>query len=191
MLKQPKHPAKKPATVAGLEGLSESDWEELVLRLSLYAETLLRRSASSNPLVLEAQDFVLSAMEAWLTGRREKPEGIDLFTFLTMVIRSSIAHEFARLKRRNTLNIEDIAFKMLVKPMEDRFELDQALKLVEGDELFSDMIKLLFEDPELRAHDLAAMLGVPIRDIYQAMRRMRRRLSQLRSQETNPRAQGA
>ena len=188
-----RHPARRLAAALDLQSLSEREWEELYLRLLLYAQSRLRRLDSSSH--LEAQDYVQVAIQAYLGGERRKPEDIDLFPFLAMVIRSEITHQLKKESRQVRLIAEDesnsLASDATGEPIPDPYLRSQILKLVADDAVLSKITKLLLEDSRLRAHDLAKILGVPISEIYNANKRMQRKFSQLRSQETNPRAQGA
>lgn len=185
-----RHPARRLAAALDLQSLSEREWEELYLRLLLYAQSRLRRLDSSS--YLEAQDYVQAAIQAYLGRERRKPEDIDLFPFLAMVIRSEITHQLNKESRQVRLIAEDesnsLASDATGEPIPDPYLRSQILKFVAGDKVLSDMISLFLEDPGLKARHLAATLGVPVREIYEANRRLKRKLSKRISstQGTNP-----
>ncbi len=192
MIEQTKHPAKKSDAVAELTGLTKSEWEELSLRLLLFTERMLREHIPpSERIGLNAQDFVQEAIMAYLDGERIKPKDIDLFFFLAMVIRSKISHLLAKEKRwsdehplvRTSKSFETDA---IGEPMDDPYLREQILKLFADDEVLSKITTLMLEDPQLQPRDLAVTLGVPIRAIYDAKRRLKHKLSEFKKRESNP-----
>jgi DNA-directed RNA polymerase specialized sigma24 family protein/mRNA-degrading endonuclease RelE of RelBE toxin-antitoxin system len=156
------------------------DWEDLTKRLLLYASRQLpRRARFRSRAALDAGDYVLSAIEALLSGKSRFDGGkTTLFTFLCGVIASLIAHDIevsqAIREAHADLNPENV-----LAP--DDVEADYALR--EFAQKFIESIKepKLREYARLRVHEryqtpseYAKALGVSEKSVYSMNKRLRR-----------------
>ena len=164
---------------------SKQELEELYPKLLLYAKKLHRKKLRAIPPVRQPQDYVQEAMKSWLSGVRKKPEGIEAFVFLCGTIRSKMGHDLARMHLRITRLPEPEKENMLTTEIEtdlqNKFDFEKAKQLIQDDPFLQELLRWKYQDPNLRPRDLAALLEVSPHEIYNATKRLKRKLNELQS----------
>lgn len=163
---------------------ADDDWEAVVPRLLLWANRLHARALSGVRGAPTPEDLVQDAITDMLTGQRVRPDGLPLLVFLYGVIRSRVSQTLSRSKTRGEMtqaryvSLEE-AWNVHAEAASDPAHAAglqaRVLELVEGDDLLEQIVRLWFEDPDLKSRDLAAMLEVSASEIYSATKRLRRR----------------
>ena len=160
------------------------DWEETLPRLLLWAGRLHARTLADVRGAPTPEDLVQDAVTDVLTGRRTRPDGVPLAVVLYGVVRSRVSHTLERARSSGEAGGPrfvglDAAERAHADAAADPAHVadlrKRVLHLVEGDEVLSRMVGLWFEDPSLKASDLAAILDLSPSEIYAAARRLRRR----------------
>lgn len=163
---------------------ADEDWEAVVPRLLLWAGRLHARTLSNVRGAPTPEDLVQDAIADTLTGQRVRPDGLPLLVFLYGVIRSRVSQTLSRSKTRGEatqaryVSLEEawtVHADAASDPAHAAGLQERVLELVAGDELLEKIVRLWFEDPDLKSRDLAAMLGVSANEIYSATKRLRRR----------------
>jgi hypothetical protein len=170
----------EPPTFETRERWESVDWEDLIKRLLLYASRQLQRGSDfRSRAALDASDYVLSAIEALLSGKRRfDGDKATLFSFLCGVISSLISH--------------DIALTQAVREAHADAHADNiaAPGDIESDYMSREIAEKFIgsiNDPQLREYaalrlderysttsEYASALGVPEGAIYAMNRRLRR-----------------
>ena len=168
--------------------LQNADWNDLLPRLLLAAVRFHRRYLRSYPGAPEPHDLAQSAITNVLTGVRQLPEDVPLFVALHEVMRSKVSNFIAKKSRRGTVALDEERLAITADTNTDgkqdaSYERFKHLirECVADDPFLVRMVEHLFEDPLLKSADLAAMMGVDVREIYNAYKRLRRRVAPLRS----------
>lgn len=163
---------------------SGDDWEALLPRLLLWARRLHDRVLADVRGAPTPEDLVQDAVTDVLTGRRSRPEGVPLAVLLYGVIRSRASQVLSRAKARGEtegpryvgLDEAEAAHAEAAHDPAHAADLrERVLALVADDEVLTRMVGLWFEDPALKAADLAALLDLPAVEVYAAARRLRRK----------------
>ncbi|MEO0556611.1 MAG: hypothetical protein AAF170_00365 [Bacteroidota bacterium] len=172
------------ATASSSPDRADEDWEAVVPRLLLWANRLHARTLSGVRGAPTPEDLVQDAITDTLTGQRVRPDGLPLLVFLYGVIRSRVSQTLSRSKTRDEtaqaryVSLDEawnVHSQAASDPAHAASLQERVLALVEGDELLERIVRLWFEDPDLKSRDLAAMLGVSAGEIYSATKRLRRR----------------
>lgn len=157
------------------------DWEALLPRLLLWAQRLHARVLFDVRGAPSPEDLVQDAVADVLTGRRSRPEGVPLAVLLYGVIRSRASQVLSRAKTRGEspgpryVSLDE-AERVHAEASGESADLrERVLALVGDDAVLRRIVDLWFEDPGLKAADLAAMLGLAPAEVYAATRRLRRR----------------
>lgn len=167
--------------------LERADWEDLLPRLLLVARRFYARALVHYRGAPEPRDLVQQAITDLMDGRRTLPEDVPLFTVLCGVMRSQVSNYVARQQpvgsdtehaaARHTMLTPDMAGSLDTTDGMATDDLRARLYQVIGDdELLQQIIDLLLEDSALKPRDLAEMLDVPVRTIYNAKRRLKRKM---------------
>lgn len=185
------------------ERLRHVDLGDLLARLLCVAEGLHRRMLRSYRGAPEPRDLVQQAIVDVLDERRRWPPQVDAYGMLCGVMWSRATNFVARQRpvgrtrsrrragegsRHADLNEHRSgraadAHSPFTTP--DAALMSEELRtrireLVAGDDELERMVDLLLEDPRYSAADLADRLGTSVRTIYNARKRLRRRLDPLR-----------
>lgn len=161
----------------------ENEWETVLPRLLLWTQRLHARVLMDIRGAPTPADLVQDAVTDVLSGRRSRPPGLPLAVVLYGVIRSRAHHVLARAKttddvaRARFVGMEEAASThMALTESPDTDDLRRRVLLLVGeDEVLTQMVNLWFEDPALKASDIAEMLGLSPHDVYAATRRLRRK----------------
>jgi len=194
----PSQPYSQRSTVPGpLERLRNVNIEDLMARLLVVAEGMCWYQLRSYHNVPEPRDLVQQAAADVLDGVRQWPDHVDAYTMLYGVMRSHVSNFAARQRpvgssRRKQsgegtrhVRLEDAPALQNHTSAPDMSVLSEEFRehirrWVAGDDELEQMVELLLEDPECSAADLAYEMELTVREIYNARKRLRRRLESLR-----------
>lgn len=161
----------------------DDDWEAVLPRLLLWATRLHARTLADVRGAPSPEDLVQDAVTDVLTGRRSRPADVPLAVLLYGVVRSRASQVLARAKTRGAvpgpryIGLDEAATahaEAAADPVQRADLRTRILRLVGDDVVLAGIVRLWFEDPSLPARDLAAMLDIPVAEIYAAARRLRR-----------------
>lgn len=180
--------------------LSDSEWEELVGKLTLHAHSKLRKlywrgvpyaKGGAVPGAASAQDFAAEAIEAFLDGTRkwDKTQQPDFLQFLLGVVDSKISHLVESVENRTTRRIDtakkddEPAYKLRAKSKRpDEIVIDDEERLRTREAVLAelrddDLAKSLFECIEAeitKPAEIAEYLGLDVSDVNNSQKRLRR-----------------
>jgi len=168
--------------------LQDEDWDDLLPRLLLVARRFHARALRSYSGAPDPHDLVQQAVTDLLDGRRRLPPDVPVFTVLCGVMRSQASNFVSRQQPVGPgadpdetriapllMEVADAGFAPTHQLALDELR-DELYAIVGNDTLARRVIDLLLEDSTLKPSDLAEMLNVPVRDIYNTKRRLRRKL---------------
>ena len=170
------------------ERLKNIDWEDILPRLLLVARRYYNQALRSFPGAPEPRDLVQQAIADLLGGQRTLPPDVPVFNTLCGIIRSQASNFVARQQpvgagdhpagtRHRPLDPKTRAAPSAPDmTVEEKLFRKKVLALIGDRPLDRRIVDLLLKDPALKPADLAALLDVPIREIYNAKRRLRRKL---------------
>ena len=163
-----------PSPPEHLERLRQADWDDLYPRALWWAKTWHKKYLSDAPSPWEPMDLLHEAIEALYSGRRTFPKEVPLLTTIINVMKS-MAGNVIRKKdhQRDPLEEGQVVGKATDVPA---WLCEDALRIMKGDEIAVKIITLWCEDPDLPARDLAAKLGIDVKEVYNAHKRMKRKL---------------
>lgn len=162
---------------------------QYVMRFT-WVEAASHGVRDTDDLVEEAVNRVMSGVRAWPDATYGTLED-DLAVLLCGTIRSMVGNlkgEFGKEERTFAAD-DDRSIKHLpdVTSGDDeagRCETEELLGhltlILEGDSLAIAMLRCWLQDPTSPPRDLAKILGVPVREIYNAKKRIERKEKQLR-----------
>ena len=172
-----------------MQELNEVDWDTLIPRLLLYATSTIRRRTWygiwGGPVVrgVEAEDFVLEAIERTMSGHRAwNPEKVDLYGHLVGTIRSLIYHACHSSENSLTRHVQPSNVVAFADPHESCPEnavrrRQQTAALLEYLTQQAPQLRLLAELILIfelsRTDELTDMLGVTARELDNLKRRLR------------------
>ncbi len=176
--------------------LRATDLDDLLARLLRVARGHHRRVLRFYRHAPTPADLVQQAVADVLDARRTWPPDVDAFGMLCGVMRSHVSNFAARQRPvgaagstprpyegRRLAALADAAPVPAATPA-DAAVLDAEFRaavraLVAGDDELVRLVACLFEDPAYSAADLADRLGTDVKAIYNARKRLRRRLRPL------------
>jgi len=172
--------------------LALSDWQQVVRQLLLYAELKVWRSRlmerhSALPQGIESADLAFSAILKLLTGARKwDPQRTSLIDFLKGVIDSELNHLTSSAERRSRSWLDEGSLANVrdprTSPADDALFSDQLRLLreaVRDDPKLEELLPLLLEGE--KPAQIADRLGTTVKDVYQLIRRLRRRIVRVRA----------
>ena len=159
-----------------LKRLRQADWEDIYPKALLWAKKWHTRYLSHAPSSWEPEDLVQEAIDLLCSGRRTLPKDVAVLTGIINVMRSMAGNLHQR-KDHQQDSFDELKGKGQAMD-ESAWLCEDALRIVEGDEVLVKIVALLCTDPDLKARDLAVTLGIDVKEVYNAVKRMRRRLGQ-------------
>lgn len=152
-------------------------------------------------LMQRARDLIHEVTYRVLEGRRAWPEDIDFRVFMKMAMKSVAFGEWKRLRRLDSIDQQvttEEGNELPLKELEgDPHPLETALTAEEAEERVYELLEAAADDPTLqkvidayleqdceRPRHVAARLGIPEKDVYQAQRKLERRVIARRKKVT-------
>jgi|GEM_PF-2720791 len=180
------------------ERLLVADWDDIIPRVRLWAIHFHKRYLKHIRAAPTPDDLVQEAIVKLYTGRRKIPDHVPLMTVIINNIQSDIwnfltkegfTKKDSKGKGRKGWGrhvgleewMKDYDLEALPSGNEMKELYSAVSSKIADDPFLQKMVDLLFEDPLLKPRDLARLLGVSIKDINNAQKRLRRRLQELRN----------
>ena len=163
------------------ERLNKANWEEIIPRALLWADMYCRHYFARIPIAPQANDLLQQAITDLFLEKRNLPENQPIFPALIMVMKS-IGYNFLEHQRRVNEHIDqEISMSGQFMRVDDdahscSMDFEVFLSSLKEDKEAIRILELKQKDPELRARDIAALLNISIKDIYNALKRVKRKL---------------
>src|ERR1700674_2122166 len=182
-------PRMRKPTIEILETLHAANWDDIIPRLVFFAlqrlntKIWLGKYCGNPPEGTDANDIVHNAIKKVLSGERMWNKSIPLIYFLMGIVRSDISNMARSFENRRTTRYSNIKSLPLQEDIENFlendfiYERDNILKLLEDDYLLYHIAKLIIDDDVNKPKDMSKILNVDIKEIYNARKRLRRRLT--------------
>jgi len=170
-----------------MENPETVDWAALIPRLSLFASKIHSKVLQDVHGAPTPEDLVQDTITDVLTGRRTLPNlnEVSLLHALCSIVRSKASnyvntiksgnvsweegeHDKATFPRQDTILREEELFRTVFGKIED----DPELVLI---------AKKLWDEPRLTPRELSALTDIEIKDVYNALRRLRYRLKEMKA----------
>ena len=159
------------------------------------------RKDDDEALMQRARDLIHEVAYRVIEGRRTWVEDIDFRVFMKMAMKSIAFGEWKRLRRLDSTDQQVIAEDGAEIPKEevegDPHPLEAALEEQDAEERVYELLEVAEEDPTLkklidayledeceRPRHVAARLGMTEKDVYQAQRKLERRVTARRKKVT-------
>jgi len=148
-----------------------------------------------------ARDLINEAVMRILNGKREWDEALDFVPFMRWTMRSVASAEWKKASRHVPLDAETEnpdgsrspkrQFADQIEPWEAALDEAEAEEMVyeimqaaEGDPVLEKVVNAYLEDACERPRHVAKRLGLPEKDVYQAQRKIERRVLAARKKVT-------
>ncbi len=159
------------------------------------------RQDDDEALLQRARDLIHEVAYRVMEGHRKWVEDVDFRVFMKMTMKSVALGEWKRLRRLESTeqqSVADDAPEIPKKELEgDPHPLETALDEQEAEERVYELLEAADDDPTLkslidayleddceRPRHVAARLGMPEKDVYQAQRKLERRVTARRKKVT-------
>ena len=159
------------------------------------------RGDDDDALSRRARELIHEVTYRILEGRRTWVEDVDFQAFMKLQMKSVAWNEWKRLKRLDSIDqhtkTEDGGEVLTKELATDPHPLDTALteqeaeervyellEAAEGDETLTKVIEAYLEDDCERPRHVASRLGISEKDVYQAQRKLERRVTARRKKVT-------
>ncbi len=193
---------EKDALTEVPERLLVADWEDILPRVQLWANHFHKRYLRHIRAAPTAEDLVQEAVVKLYSGRRKLPDHVPLLTVIINNIQSDIwnfltkegyTSKDSKGKGRKGwgrhIGLEEWMQNFdqhAIPPGAELKGLHDAIRdQIGNDDELQKLVDLLFEDPLLKPRDLARLMGMSVKDVNNAQKRLRRRLSSLRKSLKN------
>jgi RNA polymerase sigma factor (sigma-70 family) len=185
----------------------EAELPSIYKRLATHAVQLAKRFRGRKghlPEGAQAHDLLQEAVAALLSGDRTWPEGLELETVLRQVMRSLAAnlrtsgagrevgeekireHKIPGGKSPNVVVEVQPDVEALRQAQEEREALEREMEAVtQDDEVAITIVRSVVQGAR-KPSEIAEDSGVPVEEIYQGIRRLKRRLEPLASRWRKP-----
>jgi len=180
------------------ERLLVVDWEDILPRVQLWANHFHKRYLRHIRAAPTPEDLVQEAILKLYSGRRKLPDHVPLLTVIINNIQSDIwnfltkegyTSKDSKGKGRKGWGrhigleewMHDFDLQSIPPGAELRGLHDMIRNKVKNDAELVQLVDLLIEDPLLKPRDLARLMGITIKDVNNAQKRLRRRLKGLRN----------
>lgn len=165
--------------LAALHALTGEEINGLRLKLWKRYGTRLRKI----PNAPDPDDLLHEAIEDLLADRRHCPPNLSVSTCLFHIVRSKTSHFYEKQKTDEIVTHSDeFADTVRVEHVHEPELRQTIITLIHDDALLTRIVAYRLEhcdDEPIKARTIAEVLGVGIRDIYNANRRLRTRLEKL------------
>jgi RNA polymerase sigma factor (sigma-70 family) len=174
---------------------TEEEWNALYKRLMYFA---YRRYGWVPYVTMDSvsvEDLIHEAIISVIEGKRVWPKDVELFKFLCEVIRSKASHILERKGRIVTIEGEELWSDTVASsvtrqeeaPREAEYQqfCNKIRELVCDDEVLTRIMEALFVEPDMKPRDIAEWLGLPIEEVRNAQKRLKRNLKNLEEKGIN------
>ena len=158
--------------------LDNTRWDDVIPRALLWADAYCRRYFSHIRSAPQPRDLLQQAITDLYSGNRVLPDDAQVLPALLMVMKSigsNFLEHHARILEHHTR-----ASSQPGRSAEDvpswSVDLEKLSLSLADDEAARRILDLKKDDPDLRARDLAALLNLSIHEIYNALKRLKRKI---------------
>ena len=180
------------------ERLLVADWDDILPRVQLWANHFHKRYLRQVRAAPTPEDLVQEAIVKLYSGRRKLPDHVPLLTVIINNIQSDIWNFLTKEGYTQTdskgkgrkgwgrhIGLEEWMHNFdghSIPPGAELRGLHDAIRAqVKNDLELTQMVDFLFEDPLLKPRDLARLMGLSIKQVNNAQKRLRRKLKSLRT----------
>ena len=188
---------EKDALTEVPERLLVADWEDILPRVQLWANHFHKRYMRHIRAAPTPEDLVQEAIVKLYSGQRKLPDHVPLLTVIINNIQNDIWNFLTKegYTRKDSKGkgrkgwgrhigleewMHDFDQQSIPPGVELRGLHDTIRGKVKNDAELVQLVDLLIEDPLLKPRDLARLMGITIKDVNNAQKRLRRRLKGLR-----------
>jgi len=165
-----------------LRKLSKESWDRLRLKIRTFSLYRLKNHAE-----IEPDDLLNEAILDLLKGNRKWPKHVALKTCLINIVKSKVSHALKKVKKESPHAdmhiIEDKKNNILDIMIEaEKTDLINHIMKCSEDPLLKKIIKYYIEnnDGRINAKQIAKALGVEVKDIYNANKRLKRTYNKIK-----------
>ena len=183
---------KPPPSWKTRETLRQIDWVEMYARLLYY--TWAKHTGRLKRVGLTPKEVVGSAISSVWLGPRAWRSDVDPFVQLCGIVRSMVSNHYRCWQRKHggdgqtqlvSLDAKEIISFHLGEldahdPELDVVNFEEIFDLLKGDEVAIAVVKFRIKAPDYSAEAMAAHLDLRTKDIYNANRRIKTKLSKLK-----------
>ena len=161
--------------------MENADWEDIAPRALLWAASYHRQNLAPFRNSPTPNDLFQEAVASLFIGTRVLPEGEAIIAVIIKVMHSEaskfISSQVLREKHRESI-LKSGNTQSSGDEYTSGMELKYILSLLKDDEVSCEIVSMLWEDPGQRARHLAEALKLTIDEVYNALKRMRRKLDE-------------
>ena len=162
------------------------EWESTLSRLLVFSKRMHGRHLSHIKDAPTPEDLAQETVTDFLTGVRTIPPHIPLLSGLCAILASKVSHipTHSHVSRRVAIEqLDELAERLYYSAAMIEYVDLRELILAElmNDAELSDVVLLLWEDPDLKPRDVAEMLEKPVQEIYNLYRRLRYKLKGIKA----------
>ena len=158
--------------------LDNTPWHEIIPRALLWADAYCRRYFAHIPSAPQPRDLLQQAITDFYSGNRLLPENEQVLPALLMVMKSIgsnfLDHHARVLEHQVWSGSQPIPNNSDVPSW--LMDLEKLSMSLADDDAARRILHLKKDDPHLRARDLAALLNLSIHEIYNALKRLKRKI---------------
>lgn len=179
----------------------ENHWARVLEEAVWVAERCGGKDISAEERVSRARELVGEAVTRVVSGRRRWKEDVDFADFMKWTMRSIASSEWKKLKRQDPLDDEKVnpdgnrspkqQFAAASDAWDDALDQEDAVRIVgqvidaaADDALCEKVVNAYLEDDCDRPRHVAARLGIAEKDVYNAVKKLRRRVLSARRKVT-------
>lgn len=174
------HPAPSTDILSALEHLASEEIDKMRSRLwRQFGEQLRKIPDAPSP-----DDLLHDTIEDLLADRRHCPlERIELTICLVNIVSSKVSHLYEKWKKEGIVKVSEDTLKW--ETSQNTTEEPGAalrkkiLECVEDDPLLRRIVAYRLDHANAKARDIAQVLGVDMKEMYNANRRLKPRLKSL------------
>jgi len=168
-----------------LESLTQTEWEELYLRLRYFAYKYYSHLAKRGTIL---EDLIHDSIIYCCSAHRVRPQDVSIFNFICAVIRSNTSHYFEKESRRAKLNSGRQSTKFSSSESMSEYEnlridLLSTMKRVEEEIKDDDELNIIHQsminDPEIKPSEIADSHNLSIDKVKNARKRYIRLVKKL------------
>lgn len=167
-------------------GTPAEDWAELRIRGLRFAYKHYSYIPYLTEQRVSVEDLVHEAIAAIHGEKRRRPADVDSFVFLCGVIRSKVYH--LRERKRAAMAEQRLAHAPPSSGQQEEaggghsyMQLcDEIQRLVSDDPELLRIVEVWFAEPDMKPGDVACQLDLSVGDVYNAQKRLKRKVTSLR-----------
>lgn len=177
-------------TREALDTYTEDDWNDLRKRLMYFAYRHYSWVPRFTRGAIEVEDLVHDAMTDVISGRRTWPTDVNFFQLHCGIIRSKVSHLYGREGRVSATEVNQgssaSASSLSYQELQQEQLYDQLCSNIResvfDDPVLHQIVELWFAQPDMKPRHIAERLGLPVRAVQNAQKRLRTKVKGLREE---------